>query len=130
MTHAILRGRIELGRRAAECRIEEYGIVAEAAVALRLPRDLAGPRPARDQRSGILGMLERDEHAVKSRRAIDPRRVERRKKLRDVRAVVRALACESRRANAGSYSERGDDETRVVRDGREAGVPRGMPSLR
>ena len=63
-------------------------------------------------------MLERYEHAVKLRRAIQSRRLARGEKLRDVRTVVCVFTGLGRGANAGSKPERRDDEARVVGDRR------------
>ena len=51
--------------------IEEHGVVAEAAAALRCARDLPRPRARRDHRRGVVGRLERDEHAVELRAAVE-----------------------------------------------------------
>ena len=79
MTHAVFRARRELGGRSAERAIEEHGVVAEAAATPRRAGDLARPGSARDQRRGILGVLERDEHAVKACGSVERRRIERRR---------------------------------------------------
>src|SRR5690606_6570709 len=104
----------QLGRGAAAVLDEEDRIVPEPSGARGLERDSARPCAGGDDRSGILGALERDDDAMEPGGApLGRHAVERLEQPLDVRPVVRLRSREAGGAYPGQAAEGVDGEAGV-----------------